>query len=92
MTRCCEKAKHCDFETAELDQRIIELVIASTIFESFQKELLDKPKGFEIDEILARAANMKPWPLANNACNRSMAKALQSMLCSAPAKHAQTVI
>ncbi len=53
MTTCCEKAKHCDFETAELDERIIELVIASTSFDFFQKELLEKPKGLKIDEILA---------------------------------------
>ena len=30
----------------ELSERILELVIASTPIESYQKELLDKPKGF----------------------------------------------
>ena len=53
VTRCCEKAKHCDFEAAERDERMLELVIASTSFEAFQKELLDKPKGFKTDELLA---------------------------------------
>lgn len=48
-TRCCDKAKYCDFEGADLDER----VIASTSFDAFQKDLLEKPKGFKIDKVLA---------------------------------------
>ena len=35
-----------------MTERIIELVIASTTSESFQKDLLDKPIGFSIDDML----------------------------------------
>ena len=37
-----DQARHCD----ELSERVLELVVASTPFEAFQKDLLDKPKGF----------------------------------------------
>ncbi|XP_063956823.1 uncharacterized protein LOC135154503 [Lytechinus pictus] len=44
VTRCRDKAKNCDFEEAELNERIMEPVIASTPSLEFQKSLLDQPK------------------------------------------------
>ena len=52
VIRCRDKAKSCDFDESELDERIIELVIASTQSVEFQKSLLDQPKGFKIEQIL----------------------------------------
>ena len=51
VNRCRSKAKECDFKDAELSERLVELVIASTPIEAFQKDLLDKPKGFSIDDM-----------------------------------------
>jgi transposase InsO family protein len=50
--RCREKAKDADFTDEELAERIVELTIASTKSEQFQKELLEKDKGFSIDNLL----------------------------------------
>ena len=52
MNRCRSKARECDFKDAELSERLVELVIASTPIEAFQKDLLDKPKGFSIDDMI----------------------------------------
>ena len=52
ITRCRQKAKDCQFEDDELAERILELVIASTKFEGFQRELLDKEKGYSIADLL----------------------------------------
>jgi len=50
--RCREKATDCDFRDEELAERIMELVICSTPMEPLQRELLSKPKGFTVDELL----------------------------------------
>ena len=52
VNRCRSKAKDCDFKEDELCERLVELVIASTPIEAFQKDLLDKPKGFTIDDMI----------------------------------------
>ncbi|KAL5004373.1 hypothetical protein ScPMuIL_017829 [Solemya velum] len=52
VNRCRTKAKDCDFTDEELDERVIELVIASTDIELFQRELLDQPKGYKIEKML----------------------------------------
>ncbi|KAJ8037799.1 hypothetical protein HOLleu_18705 [Holothuria leucospilota] len=52
VNRCRHKAKECDFTDDELSERIIELVIASAKCESFQRDLLDKPKGYSLDNVL----------------------------------------
>ena len=44
VTRCRDKAKSCDFEANELDERVIELVIASTPIAELQKSLLEKQR------------------------------------------------
>ncbi len=53
VTRCREKAKQCDFQPCELTERVLELVVASTPFEAFQKDLLDKPNGFTLKVLLS---------------------------------------
>ena len=50
--RCRAKAKDCDFEKAELSERVIELVIKSTPFDSYQKELLEKIKGYPLEDLV----------------------------------------
>ena len=48
VTRCKTLALKCEFKEHELQERILELLIASTPFESFQHDLLVKPKGYEL--------------------------------------------
>ena len=52
VTRCRDKARECDFAEAELQERIMELVIATTPCEQLQRTLLEQPKGYTIDKIL----------------------------------------
>ncbi|KAJ8049065.1 hypothetical protein HOLleu_01628 [Holothuria leucospilota] len=52
INRCRQKAAECDFNQNEIAERIIELVIASTPFEAFQKDLLDTPKGYTVEDVL----------------------------------------
>ncbi|XP_038046793.1 uncharacterized protein K02A2.6-like [Patiria miniata] len=52
VNRCRAKAVECQFTVEELTERVVELVIASTPSESFQKDLLDRPIGYSIDEML----------------------------------------
>ena len=43
----------CEFEESELEKRIIELMIASTPIEAFQRELPGKAKGYKLTDALA---------------------------------------
>ncbi len=52
VTRCKTLALKCEFEDAELQERILELLIASTPFEAFQHELLKQPKGHSLTAAL----------------------------------------
>lgn len=52
VTRLRTYAAKCDFEEAELHERIIELCIASTPSDDFRKELLTKDKGFKTKDVL----------------------------------------
>ena len=54
LSRLREKASKCNFEPDELNERLIEMVILSTPHEDFRKELLIKPKGHQISEVLER--------------------------------------
>lgn len=63
--RCKLKAKECDFDTSEHDERIIELIIASTQIPEFQKELLSKPKGYKLTEAITLGRT-------HEACNKHM--------------------
>lgn len=44
--RACRKGKLCEFVASELDERIIELIIATTPIEALQKHLLDQEKVY----------------------------------------------
>ena len=56
IARLREKASKCEFETAELNERLIEMLILSTPHEDFRKDLLTKPKKFPIAEALEKGA------------------------------------
>ena len=45
-------ALKCQFEEKESEERIIELIIASTPIEAFQRELMSKEKGFTLEQTL----------------------------------------
>ena len=53
INRCKLQALKCDFVDDELNEHLIELIIASTPIADFQKELLNKPKGMKLHEAIA---------------------------------------
>ena len=53
VTRARTQALKCEFEESELEERITELMIASTPIEAFQRELLGKAKGYKLTDALA---------------------------------------
>ena len=54
LSRLRDKATKCEFGKAELNERLIEMVILSTPHDEFCKELLTKPKGHPVNEVLER--------------------------------------
>jgi len=52
INRCHLQAQKCDFSPAEADERLIELIIASTPIPEFQAALLSKEKGFTVQQTL----------------------------------------
>lgn len=52
VTRVRRHAKSCKFTENELQERIIELVIATTPYPEFQKELLGQEQGFTVNQLL----------------------------------------
>ena len=52
VSRCRLKAQECDFDDTELSERVMDLVINSTQLEGFQKELLEKPKGYPLQDLI----------------------------------------
>lgn len=52
ISRCKHLANKCDFSKDELQQRLIEIIIAATPIAEFQKDLLAKPKSFTLEETL----------------------------------------
>ena len=52
ITRARKLAKKCQFSEDELNERLMELVIASTPHNGFCKDLLTKPVGYKISELL----------------------------------------
>ena len=57
VNRCKQLADKCDFKEDELNERVVELIIASTPMTDFQKDLLCKPKGLKLHEALALGRN-----------------------------------
>ncbi|PIK37302.1 hypothetical protein BSL78_25862 [Apostichopus japonicus] len=52
VNRCKLLSKKCDFTKEEVDERLVEQIIASTPISEFQKELLSQPKEFTIQKAL----------------------------------------
>ena len=52
ITRARTLAHKCQFSEEELSERLIELIIASTPYEGFRKELLGKDKGYPLQNVL----------------------------------------
>ena len=52
INRCRIVASKCDFSEAELNERLIELIIISTPIPEYQKELLTKDKNFTLNQAL----------------------------------------
>ena len=52
VTRARTQAQMCEFEDKEMQERIIELIIAGTKLEVFRRELLGKEKGLTLQEVL----------------------------------------
>ena len=46
-------AMMCEFDQTEMEERLIELIIASTPLEDFQRDLLGKAKGYKLADALA---------------------------------------
>ena len=46
-------AMKCEFDQTEMEERLIELIIASTPLEDFQRDLLGKAKGYKLADALA---------------------------------------
>ena len=53
VTRARTEALKCEFEESELEERIIELMNASTPIEAIHRELLGKAKGCKLTDALA---------------------------------------
>ena len=71
VNRCRTKARECEFSQDELSERLVELVIASTPIEAYQKDLLDKPKGLKIED-LVDAGRKYEAILAGKQCLRTL--------------------
>ena len=59
LSRLREKALKCKFEPDELNERLIEMVILSTPHEEIRKELLVKPYGYKVSDLLERAREVE---------------------------------
>ena len=71
VRRCRHKAGDCDFTAAELAERIVELVIASTPNEHFQRDLLSREKGYTLDNLVAEGRRYEAMD-AGRQCLQSM--------------------
>ena len=60
VNRAKLQARKCEFSPAELDERLLELIIASARDIDFQKSLLGKDKGFTLQEALTVGRTTKP--------------------------------
>ena len=78
VNRCRSKAKECDFTENELSERVTELVIASTPNEAFQKDLLDQPKGYKIEELLGEGRKYEAIAVGKQ-CLRSIDSAANNV-------------
>jgi len=54
VSRLRQKANKCEFEEAELNERLIERIVISTPYDEFRRELLAKAKGHPIASVIDR--------------------------------------
>ena len=54
VSRLRGKAINCKCENNELNERLIEMIIVSTPVEDLCKELLSKPKGYLVNDVIER--------------------------------------
>ena len=59
VTRARTQALKYEFEESELEETIIEFMIASTPIEAFQRELLGKAKGYKLADALAEGSRFE---------------------------------
>lgn len=52
VKRCSNKNISCNFEDAELAERMTKLVVSSTLMEANQKHLLDQAQGYSLGSLL----------------------------------------
>lgn len=65
VTRARTLALKCQFTDDELSERLVELIIASTPFDSLRNDLYSKPKGHPIAEILAEGRKYEALAAGN---------------------------
>ena len=66
VSRLRGKATKCDFDNEELNERLIEMVTLSTPHDAFRRDILSKPKGTAITDILELGRQYKAI-IASNA-------------------------
>lgn len=66
VTRARTLATKCEFAPDELNERIVELVIASTPFDAFRNDLYSKAKGHPLAEVLAEGRKYEAATAGNN--------------------------
>ena len=54
VLRLHQKATNCEFEKKSLEEGLIENIIRNTPYEDFRKELLTRPKGYQITKVIER--------------------------------------
>jgi hypothetical protein len=86
VSRLREKGSKCEFDAEELSERIIEMIILSTPFDEFRKELLTKAKKHPITTVLERAAEYEAI-LASQTSLRSLHSPASAASSSASVDH-----
>ena len=65
VTRARTLARKCEFTNEELEERILELIIASTPYEQLRRDLLSKEKNFPLKDTLALARTYEAYKVGN---------------------------
>ena len=78
VTRARTLALKCQFTDVELNERMLELIIASTPYDSFRKDLLGKPVGYTTAETLQEGRKYEAIT-AGNAQLQQMARVTEEV-------------
>ena len=65
VTRARTLTQKCEFTNKELEERILELIIASTPYEQLRRDLLRKEKNFPLKDTLALARTYEAYKVRN---------------------------